>query len=182
MLKIDKQLIKKNLTFKFVLEVIERHLDKKDREFYSNLREHLTAIFKMDPTPLMNYLAQPNLELNSDHPFIKEVNYAKDKYGFFFKESIERMKNPFLLSFAETNVEPGNSIHKLTFKRADETALDCMFTPGSMMPVLTLLTNSTKHSIQNGVYQLNEENIQSYIHETEQLTLLLKSLIPKKED
>ncbi|WP_316570680.1 hypothetical protein [Neobacillus sp. YIM B06451] len=159
-------------------EILELHLKYNvTRDFHLNqLHSHLRDVFKIDTNPLLNYLADDNSFLHSDDKFIKEINILKMKYGYFLKNNIQKMKNPFMLNFAETNIEPGGAEHKLSFQRADGKRLDVMFTPGTLLPIISLLSTAAIKSINEGVYQLNEEIIDFYLNESDKLISILTAI------
>ncbi|MCM3111697.1 hypothetical protein [Lederbergia lenta] len=183
LLKIGKRLGERGIQISEIGEIIELHLKISDNNKlnYNKLVEHLEVALSVDPSPMLHYLAQGNLEISSKTEFIKQLDAIKFRYNIFIKDAIQAMNNPFLLTYAQTNVEPGNSLHKITLKRTDGRSLDAMFTPASLLPIMSLLTNSTTHAIQEGVYHLNEDMIKAYVNETNQLSTLLLDLISNKE-
>lgn len=159
-------------------EIFDLHFRRTEtHSLATELHGHITQVFKADATFLLHYLGDLNVWVHSDDTYIENINKLKRKYGYLINELLKRIQNPFLISGAETNVEHGSSIHKVSISRADGTRFDAQFTPGVFLPVLTLFINSVRQSIEKGIYNLNEQDIINFVVESGQLTDLLQSLL-----
>jgi hypothetical protein len=159
-------------------EIFELHFIHTEKHTLAmELHSHITQIFKIDAMTLLQYLADMNSLINSDDSYIKTINRLKMKYGYFINELLKRIQNPFLISGAEFNVENGSSVHKFLLRRVDGTYFEAQFNPGTFLPIVNLFINALRQSIEKGIYNLNEQDIENFLKESNQLADLFQSLL-----
>lgn len=178
------QIKDKESGLKLIPEIIELHFHHKKNDilFFNGLQSHLFHALKVDPMPLLMYLSDLNFDLSIENKYTKALNKVKSKYGFLINEELQKMKEPFLLNTVETNVEFGSSTHKICFKRADGESFSAVFTTGTIIPILGALTTSTIQAIDRGIYNLNEEDIKTYLRTVDQLSGILIDLLKDENE
>ncbi|MGG4200758.1 hypothetical protein [Peribacillus frigoritolerans] len=166
--------------------IFDFHIKSPDEDdLFRNLQEHVSRLLNESTPYLFNYFLAPEVffdrELEKENKTIRIINDLKIKYGFVIERLFERSKNPFLLNEAEFNIEAGSSTHKIKFSRTDGQSLESTFTSSSMIPLLGLLSNATSQSIEKGIYNLNIEQINYYMRESDKLTGILQNLLKNVE-
>ncbi|MEH7490309.1 hypothetical protein, partial [Priestia megaterium] len=92
---------------------------------------------------------------------------------YIIHQLIEKDRKPFLLNNADVNIEKDTSHHRIRFTRTDGKELEALFTPGSILPIVSLLNRATKSTIEQGIFSLNSEHIEEYLSSSSQLVDVL---------
>lgn len=176
---------------KILEDVFDLHFRVDDKaDIITQINIHICEVFHADGMALLDYLQStetftPNI-LDMDpgkyRNIINCINNLKIKYGVTIRKLANAQKSPFLINTVESSVSGGQTLHKIKISRGDGNYLEGLFSPESLMALITALTNSMEIAMKQGIYNLNNITLKNYLEEVNQLSEYLDNIIKSSDE
>lgn len=150
-----------------------------------NLNNHLERVFDINPNAFLDFFDAKvkyedmefefeDIEYNEAYKILYELMQL---YGPYYTRMSQSERNPFMLTGSNVNISINESTHSLRVFRADGQFMDFAFKPDTLMPTAIIIIQALEHSIQNGIFNLNQQIVEEYTQVLDSNSSLLKKLL-----